>query len=269
MYHVVLVLIWSSLSSFNPIVAQVHTTDVHAGTQEIQQAASHVHSSGRRELQQELGTLPSPHPSPTPNLPVLPTGPTVNSASVAAPQTVATLPPFTTPVALPDDQLAPIATPSLAEVANSTSADPPATTVPIEQAWPSSLPESSPAAPPSAVRATEAPFSAETPSATLLHHDAVPPEDDVTSTDEGETSADAAAEEQSDLAAAVLPIALSPLQEPPPPPVTLIDSVIADQIHQGHLRISVVVIIAGLMGICGLGACILFVAVRLQLVLTG
>lgn len=89
--------------------------------------------------------------------------------------------------------------------------------------------------------------------------------DDATAVDEVEAPVSAVSdgfEEDAD--------APSPLEEPPPP-ATLIDSVIADQIHQGHLRISVVVIIAGLMGICGFGACVLFVTVRatIQLFDTG
>lgn len=51
----------------------------------------------------------------------------------------------------------------------------------------------------------------------------------------------------------------------PPSPETLIDTVFSNQIHEGHLRISVVVIIASLMMICGLGAFTLFISARILL----
>lgn len=263
-----------SLVSCSPIVSHLatHTAETHADTAALQQAAPLLLSLGRRELQQDLSPLPASVSSLSAPTTIAP-----KSIDVATPATATTTVPLTTPAVLPDDNLAPSTSPSTAGLNNSSAVDPPVATVSHEQAWPSFLPSDSPA-PEIAVEITEAPFPASIPPAAVVNNDALAPED--STTDDGTTTSlttppppppDEPAEEPAEEPTEE-PLSLPPVAAPDARPATLVDSVFSNQIHQGRLRISVVIIIAALMVLCGLSACTLFISVRttiLPLIFTG
>jgi hypothetical protein len=247
----------------------------HAGTAEQQQPDPHLPSRGRRQLKQDQLLLSAPPYS----LSAPPNSTIATNSTAAAPSATPSATPITR-VHQADTQDAPLIAPAAVESVGATAAWVPESNVAPERAWPTLLTESAPA-PDSAADVTETMMflpSGALVSDSLSPDDTMPPGGDIwppvgdtwPPTSEPEPPASTPPYESTeDLADE--PSGLLPPETPEPsipsPSATLIDSVFRTERHPGRLRVSVVVITAVLMLMCGLGACVLFVMVRTLLFL--